>query len=83
MSSLHDQGLYPSIFRLKKVLEKPCILRLPEINHIRKATLHEMGLTRELEAKFAPSTLLESKVYPLKDKLWVKLHSSLSRTTKR
>ena len=45
MLSLHDQGLYPSIFRLKKVLEKPCILRLPEINHIRKATLHEMGLT--------------------------------------
>jgi transcriptional regulator with XRE-family HTH domain len=45
MLSLHDQGLYPSIFRLKKALEKPCILRLPEINHIRKATLHEMGLT--------------------------------------
>lgn len=45
MHSLHEQGLYPSIFRLKKVLEKPCILRLPEIHRAWKTTLREMGLT--------------------------------------
>jgi AraC-like DNA-binding protein len=42
---LRDQGLYPSDYRLKKVLKTPSILRLPEIRSALKAELRRMELT--------------------------------------
>jgi len=43
MSSLHSQGLYPSQHRMRPLLKKPNILRLPEIRRVWKTKLREMG----------------------------------------
>ena len=40
---LHAQGMYPSEFRVRKLLKKPSILRFPEIRDAWKMALCEMG----------------------------------------
>lgn len=41
---LHAQGVHPSESRVRKVLKKPAILRLPEIRDAWKTALCEVGL---------------------------------------
>lgn len=43
MDSLHSQGLYPSLYRLRSCLPNPNILWLPEIRCVWKTKLREMG----------------------------------------
>lgn len=43
MLFLHENGIYPSRYRLKQVLSRPSIVRRPAIIAFMKATLREMG----------------------------------------
>jgi hypothetical protein len=43
MLFLHSQGLHPTEHRIRPLLKKPSILRLPGIRHAWKTKLHDMG----------------------------------------